>query len=772
LVQRALFVSLFSLWLDTTTSQRDLAVWQKAKDRISMVVTICLIIVVCILTSTGFGAAIRAEQTPYRVPRVNSDVRVDGVLDEGLWRQALAMELKYEVDPGENIPALVRTELLLCYDENNLYAGITCYDPDPSLVRARICDRDNIGGDDWVGINLDTFNDEQRSFLFLCNPFGIQSDDIESAEGGGTWDAIWISNGRVTDRGYVVEMAIPFSSLRFQRTAGDQIWGIDAIRSYPRDVDHRLGLIRRDRSNNCYWCQFDKLIGFAGATPGENIEIDPTVSGTYAQERGGDGRFEESSSELNPGVTARWGFTPNLTLNVTANPDFSQVEADAAELDINTQFAIYYPEKRPFFLEGSDFFSTRFDAVHTRTIADPNWGIKLTGKEGAHTIGFFSAQDDITNMLFPSSEGSDDTSLDRENLSTAVRYRRDIGRASTFGVLVTDRECDGYFNRLGGVDGSLRISKRDRIRFQALGSTTDYPDSISDAYGQPYDAFKGYATDIYYFHETRSLDWYMVHQRAHPDFRADLGFMTMVDYRYTEAGWGYTWQHDPGHWWHMLNVGSGYEYEDDFDGDLLHKCGIFWFNYAGPIQSYFNMNGAYGKERYDGVEFDAWGVWVDVSMTPSGDFSFYIGSEYGTRIDYDHTRRGMQFEVYPEIEYRLGKHLVLDIEHAYEHLDVDDGRLYTANVSQLKAVYQFNKRMFFRVITQYVHYDRQVDLYEDEDTNSVEQSVFNQLLFSYKLNPQTVFYLGYSDNFEGDQDVDVRQTDRAVFAKIGYAWVF
>jgi hypothetical protein len=698
---------------------------------------------------------------------------LDGVLNDEIWQHAAVMSLDYEINPGENIPALVKTEMLLCYDENHLYAGFRCYDPDPAQIRARICDRDHLSGDDWVGLNLDTFNDERRSFLFLCNPYGVQSDGIESQTGGGTWDAIWASNGRINDDGYVVEMAIPFSSLSFQRTDGDQIWGIDAIRSYPRDVDHRLGLIVRDPNNNCYWCQFDKLIGFDGATPGRNIEIDPTISGFFAQEREHEtsGSFVEGDKDINAGVTASWGFTPNLTLSGTINPDFSQVEADAAQLDINTQFALCYSEKRPFFLEGNEFYQTRVNAVHTRTIADPDWGIKLSGKEGPNAIGFFSAQDNITNIVFPSNQGSDDESLDQKSYSSALRYRRDIGKSTSLGLLITDRESDGYYNRLGSVDGNIRLSLRDRIRVQLLGSSTEYPSNVAEEYDQPADAFEGYGFDFHYSHDTRSWDWYVIHEQYEPEFRTDLGFKTMVDYRYTDIGWGHTWNRDPGHWWHMLNFGSCYEYEDDFDGNELHKRFAYWFNYAGPMHSYFDVSGGFGKKLYDGVEFDNNTVWVNGSLRPTGALHLWFGAGYGNKIDYEHTRQGTYVELNGEIVYHIGRHLKTELLHTFERMRVDVDRLYIANISQLKAMYQFNKRTFLRVITQLVHYDRNTDLYEDEDTNSVEQSIFNQILFSYKINPQTVFFLGYNDNFDGDQDIDLIQTNRTVFAKIGYAWV-
>jgi hypothetical protein len=718
-------------------------------------------------------ASPESGKTPHRVPRVNSQIHVDAILNEEVWQRALVMEVKYEVRPGENIPAPVRTEVLLAYSESHLYAAFRAYDPDASQIRARIADRDNLWSDDWVVLILDTFNDERRTYDFFCNPLGVQGDEIESPQGEEpAWDAIWDSAGRITREGYVVEMAIPFSSFRFQRTDGDQIWGFDAVRSYPRSVRHHLGLFPRDRNNNCYLCQAEKLIGFAGATPGRNIEIDPTLSGLVTQEREGvtEGPFEERDRHLDPGISASWGFTPNLTVNATINPDFSQVEADAAQLDINTQFALFYPEKRPFFLEASDYFDTRLSAVHTRTLADPEWGLKVTGREGANIIGLFVVRDEITNLLFPASQGSRSTSLQMNSTGAVARYRRDVGTSSSLGVLLTDRDGEDYYNRLAGFDGNIRVTPRDRLRFQVLGSRTRYPEEVSSDFDQPHDFFEGTAFDVYYSHDTRSLDWYGIYRQISPDFRADLGFMTQADFRYIDIGWGHTWNNDPDHWWNMLNFGSGYEYEDDFQGGILHRGVTFWFNYAGLIQSWIDVYGQAGRETFNGTEFDNSYLNVEGGIRPSGALYLQIETAFGNQIDYANTRQGRWISLEPYIECKLGRHLTLELDHIFERLDIDEGRLYTANISQLKLVYQFTKRAFLRTILQYVYYDYNVELYTFP-IDPEYKSFFSQTLFSYKINPQTVLFLGYSDNYFGDQDLSLRQTDRTFFAKIGYAWV-
>ncbi|MFH1502523.1 MAG: carbohydrate binding family 9 domain-containing protein [Candidatus Eisenbacteria bacterium] len=231
----------------------------------------CLVALLAASLTTPAGADDRRNNTPYRVPLVTTEVLVDGVLDEDAWERALVMGVNTEVRPGESVPALVETDMLMVYSETHFYVAFRAFDPDPSLIRARMCDRDRMWDDEWVVIGIDTYNDQRGGFEFACNPFGIQGDTANGIHGdGNAWDSIWDSAGRIFDWGYSVEMAIPFSTLRFQRTDGDQIWGVDAVRSYPRDVRHHIGLYAKDRDNNCYFCQMERLIGFEGAMPGRS----------------------------------------------------------------------------------------------------------------------------------------------------------------------------------------------------------------------------------------------------------------------------------------------------------------------------------------------------------------------------------------------------------------------------------------------------------------------------------------------------------------------
>jgi len=480
--------------------------------------------------------------------------------------------------------------------------------------------------------------------------------------------------------------------------------------------------------------------------------------------------MEKASQDADFGLNARWGFTPNMTLNFTANPDFSQVEADALELDVNQPFAIFYPEKRPFFTEGADFFATRINTVYTRMMRDPSWGVKITGKEGSNTVGAYVIRDELTNLLFPGSQSSDSTSLTKANTSSVFRYKRDIGNKYTLGLLATDREGDDYFNRLFGFDGDFRLTSRDRVTVQFLGSSTRYPGEVAEEFEQDFDSFSGHSTYLNYSHNTRSHDWYFSYQNYSEGFRADLGFLPRVDYKVYMAGWGHTWWGKPGSWWSMLNFGAGYDHYEDQQGDPLDRDASFWFNYSGALQSYVDIIGGRRKEAYNGMEFDQTYLRIYSSFRPTSNLAAGFNTLLGDRVDYANTRPGKRLRLSPIISVALGLHVRLTLNHSLERMTVDEGRLYTANISQLEAMYQFNTRAFFRSIFQYVDYSYDADLYIDEIDPEFRR-LFTQLLFSYKLNAQTVLFIGYSDNYYGSHQYGLTQSDRTLFVKLGYAWV-
>ena len=720
------------------------------------------------------------EKQKYAIERLAKPIVVDGVIDAAEWANAKAIELSFETFPGNNVEARVRTEALLGYDDKQLYVAIRAFDPNPRAIRAHLTDRDSAYQDDFAGIVVDTFNDERRAFEFFVNPLGVQMDltnnDLTGNEDD-SWDAIWHSAGKIHADRWEAELAIPFSQLRFKESGADvQTWGLDILRIYPREQRYRLGLHKQDRNRSCYVCQFSKLTGFRGITPGRNIEISPTVTTHRTDSRPEIGSpLATGSFDTEPGVTARWGVTPNLTLNAAVNPDFSQVEADSAQLDVNNTFALFFNEKRPFFLEGADFFETPLSVVYTRTIAEPDWGAKLTGKEGRHGGGAFFASDSRTNLLIPGSQGSALTTLSDKNLTGVLRYRFDLGKNANLGATFTTREGGDYANRVGGVDGYWRVTPKDTLTAQLLTSSTAYPDAIATRFGQS-SSMGGTALFARYRHSTRNWYWAGRFENVGEEFRADTGFMPQVGYRYGIAQLERAWWPKDGQktWWSRIFWGGDWDRRDELaSGEILEEEWESWVGIGGPRQSFLNVDVGTRERFYNGRQFPR-ETFINLfgEMTPHK--RIYLAAEMnrGDHIDFANTRPADRLRTWGRVRFRATRSLDLDFSHTYEQLDVDDsvtGRLYTANLSELRAVYQFNVRMFVRALIQYTDLKRNPSLY-DFDIDSRSKLLFPQLLFSYKVNPQTVLFVGYSSTREGDERIDVTETDRTLFVKVGYAW--
>lgn len=717
-----------------------------------------------------------AAPPPLTIPRIGTPIRLDGLLNEPAWQQAVALEVPYEIRPGDNTPAPVRTECLLAHDENSFYAAFRAYDDAPEQIRAHLTDRDQCFRDDFVGLMIDPFNDERRGFEFFVNPLGVQMDlaindlSTESTEDE-TWDAIWGSAGRITAEGYVVEMAIPFTALRFPRTDGPQTWGLIADRNYPRDDRHILFSVPLDRDRMGMLCQAGKVTGMAGIRPGRSLEFDPTFTAHRTDERPDlSGPMDAGKLRGDVGLSARWGVTPNLSFNTAVNPDFSQVEADAVQLDINTRYALSFAEKRPFFMEAADVFATGLTAVYSRAVVDPDWGVKLTGKEGAHAIGLFVARDAAPNLILPSNAGSFPWALGAEATTAVARYRHDFGRAVTIGGLMTAREGDGYHNRVGGIDGHVRFGPSDMLRFQALGTQTRYPSVIADTLDQPRRAFDGFGGVATFVHSTRRWTAWAEVEQKDPGFRADAGFIPRVDTRAAAAGLERIWQAEAGHWYTRVFLELNGSRVIDHTGRRTDQAVTLETYYEGPLQTSVEIDLSRLNELFRDHDYPMYYGSIHVETQPHKNLKLWYTQRGGDAIDYANARPGVIFATGPGIQLDIGRHLHLFADETYERFRVSGGELYRTNILDTRTVYQLNARAFLRAVVQYVTIDRVPERYTFPVLPH-EREVLTQLLASYKINPQTVFYLGCSDDHYGIAARKMTSVERTIFFKVGYAWL-
>lgn len=715
----------------------------------------------------------------FAVRRATSEIHVDGVLSEQAWQNASEIDLPYEWFPGDNVAPPVETVCLLAYDEHSLFIGVRAFDPSPHEIRAHLWDRDQVGdlvGDDHVMLTIDTFGDERRAFKFGVSAAGVQGDGINSEVGGGddwSWDGIWESQARITESGYVVEIAIPFSQLRFERTSGAREWGFIANRSYPRSVRHQISSMYKDRDISCDLCQANRITGFEGISAGPDLELTPALTSSRTDEvaRVPHGEMQSGDPDFEPALTVRWGVTSDVMFGAALNPDFSHVEADAAQLDVNTRFALLFPEERPFFLENADAFETPIAAVFTRTVVDPSFGAKLTGKLGANTIGIFAARDRVNNLTIPSNQESGFEQIDQEVTSGVVRYRRDVGSGSTLGALFTGREATDYHNRVYGVDGFLRLGARDTLTFQYLRSDTAYPDEVVESAKQEAGSFGGDGFVARYAHSGRDWLWKASFTSHDPDFRADYGFVPRVDIRGGDGELSRVFRGDDDHWFSQLLVGGWFEYREDHGGRPTDKSYGGFGQYQGPLQSEIGGFVAAGRTFFGGRDFDLLVAEAEAKVRPTSGLGLRLRAEFGEAVDFANVRPADVFEISPGIDFNLGAHFSAGVSHTRQRLSLKGAEIFTANLSDTRLQYTFNARTFLRAILQYRHTHRNQGLYV-RPVPETDEHLFSQFLFSYKLNARTVFFLGYSDNSSSLNDIDLVRTDRTFFLKLSYAWLF
>lgn len=710
------------------------------------------------------------------LPTTTDSITIDGIMNEAAWQQATQINVDIETHPGENISARVTTVAYLISDGEKIYIAFDARDPDPGQIRAYLQDRDSAWNDDFVGVVFDTYNDERRAFEFFANPLGVQMDltldDVNHNEDE-SWDAIWDAAGAISEHGYIVEMEIPLNQLRFPNSIGKQTWGIDLLRFYPRDKRYRFSNNGQDRERNCYLCNLASIDWLENIEAGRDLEVVPTLTSrkTDATDEPGVTPLQNGVTETEAGISIRWGITPDMTANVALNPDFSQVEADVAQLDVNNQFALFFPEKRPFFLEGADYFNTPISAVFTRTVADPDVGAKLTGKRGNHTYGVFAAQDSITNLIFPGSFGSDSTSLDAGNTAFVGRYSHSFGNASSVGALLTARSADNYYNHVGGFDLNWKITDNHYFKAQYLRTETEYPDDLALDFAQPLGGFSGQGTYARYNYDTRNWFAYLQHYHLDAGFRADAGFEPQVDVEQQEFGLGYKWHGTEDNWWTRIDLQGNWDITHDDSGRVLEREFESYLGVGGSMQSWFQFGYLTRDVLWDNQLFAETKLSLNAELQPRTGIALGVFMRYGGQIDYANSRLGDQLRMEPFLDWNLNRHLFLKLRATILALDTEQGeQIFDAAIYDLRLTWQFNRRSFLRMTTQYQNIERNVAEYVDA-VNAQTRNLGQQLLFSYKINPQTVFFWGYSNKYFEDDALDrLAETDRTLFMKIGYAW--
>lgn len=703
-----------------------------------------------------FSAVVKGEIGPTLKPvKTDSPPVIDGILDDPVWQQAPYVSGFITWHPGYNKKMEHDSQVYFVYDAENLYFAFRCYDQEPDKIKASVTNRDNIRADDWIGVNLDTFNDQQSLYAFYVNPLGIQEDSrFEGGTEDFSVDMVWYSHGRIDEQGFVVEIKIPFKSIRFSHRETVEMAVI-----FERKISRftEIGTYPAlDPAKGQNWLIQMQPIFFSGVKKVQLFEILPAV--TYSHNS-----VHEQGTLSSPGgagdmsLTAKYGITSDLILDGTYNPDFSQVEADAGQVDFNLRYALFFPETRPFFQEGLEKFNfggsylgdPLSEIVHTRTIVDPVLGFKLNGKFGGKNIlAAIYAMDDLP------AENVDDYAH-----FNIFRYKRALSEDSFLGGFYTGRERRSGYNRVFGIDGQVRINNPSIFSFHLIQALTNKNEESS--------RLDGHAVGLHYAYN--SSKWIM-----------EFGMQDIGKYFQTETGYIYRTgvSRFRSGIMRMLNLNSELIKRID---PMLHsffirdKFSSMWetaqavnVRFILPRSTTVLFGGNYSNEVFLGRRFDTSGLKFSFRSQLAKQLYLSIAYKYKSKIRYiedAYQGKGNDFSALVTYLPSDKLHLTLSAVYSDFYKEADSGKEYDYLILRSRNTFQMNKYLFFRAIVEY---------------NSFYKQMMTDLLASFTYIPGTVIHLGYgslyekTEWFEGQyrESPDFLQIKRGFFFKASYLWRF
>ncbi|MCB1041948.1 MAG: carbohydrate binding family 9 domain-containing protein [Acidobacteria bacterium] len=711
------------------------------------------------------------EVSPTKEP-----IQMDGIVNADEWADALVISEWYETNPGDNVPPKVKNIGYITYDDRYFYVGLIMHDPNPERIVAPVADRDQVPSyTDYAGIFLDTADEGRVSQMFLTNPRGVQYDAISGDSSGedSSPDFFWDVKAQITDQGWNAELRIPFSSLRYNG-GGDQTWRFMLYRNYPREFRYQMFSNRLPRDKSCFICNVVPINGLRDLPQGGHLVVAPYAFGSQSQSLNGQGDLETEDADGEPGLDLKWTPTPALALDLAVNPDFSQIESDTAQITTNERFALFFAEKRPFFLEGADLFSTPLRAVHTRTITDPNVGARATGKLGKTSYTVLGALDDGGgSVVIPGDQGSSLVDQDFRSQVWLTRLRRDVGKGFV-SFLASDRELEGGgFNRVIGPDFDWRPSQSDRVVGQVLYSQSETP--IAPDLHHTWDgrALNDWAGQLWYQHSNAVWDTFIQGEHVGPEFRAENGFIPQVGYSKHYFEVGRTWRYQDRFLYRLRSFFFS-EYTTDEDHAVLYRLFSYGAGMSGKKNSFFRFRYARDTVRLGEDLFDRDKFFFTAQANPGRVVGFLnLNGNIGDEIDYANGRPGRAVSVDVNATFQPTDHLNLDLTAARRWLDVDTGqgreRLFSASVARLRTNYNFTAKMFLRFIGQYTGSKRNPDLYTF-NVSDRSGAWTGSLLWAYKLNWQSVMFVGYGDAHGLDEQQDWQTQERSWFLKLSYAY--
>jgi len=691
---------------------------------------------------------------PIRVPRAATPPVIDGKLDDPVWATALKLTDFKTFKPDFGKEPSQKTEGYILYDDENIYFGFRAYDTDPAKIKAAISKRDAIDSDDYCGIFMDTSNTSQSAYAFMVNPFGIQADGILNQAGNmdEKFDMVWYSKGQIDDKGYTAEVRVPLQSIRFP---GKKEIIMTAF--FFRQI------VRTSESVSCpaFYPDHGAVLSqgqpviFSDLRYKRVIEFLPAATYTlhYTADQGLLKR-DENKTEFS--LTAKVGLTSDLTLDGTINPDFSQIESDAGQIDFNRRYALYYTEKRPFFLEGNEIFafaaasedSYYQAAVYTRTIVDPTFGLKLNGKLGTtNTIAAIYSQDDFT-----------ENAGDPHPKFSIVRFKHALNGDGFLGAFYTARDQSDAYNRVAGADGRVRLSSVATAEFHLFGSSSRPLDGQAST--------QGYAGAGMYSYSTRSLNLQFIYEDISKDFQVDTGFLQRTGFRSLTDFVDYIFYPKSSFFQTIETFYWGTQlYDTTFS--MLETMNVFALRFGLPRSSQFRLDALLGNEVFEGRRFNrtAWRLQAHTQITKQAYIQGYFRRGGMVFYDPDAPYQGYGDDAQLTFDYQPTQQLDLTLNLAYTDFfrKSDGSEVYSYAIVRGRTTYQINKYLFLRAIVEYNDFRKRLTL----DT-----------LISFTYIPGTVVFFGYGSAFDqldwnGTEYVAGNrylETQRGFFFKVSYLW--
>ncbi|HJS91790.1 MAG TPA: hypothetical protein VJ738_17615 [Steroidobacteraceae bacterium] len=727
-------------------------------------------------------AAAREAVTPI-IPNLAPWLGKDEKPDRTAWEHAAHFSIAYEIDPGHNIPAPAATRVDAGYTADALWLRFRARDPHPADIRFRYREHDDISSnaDDFVGVFLSPFDDDQWAYELFCTSGGTEYDAFRQQNNEyHSWDAVWSCSASRTADGYQVIMRIPFASIKFPHGPAAQHWALIFFRNWPRNVRYQLFSRRLNYDSSCTLCS---MLPVRTATPikatAADLQLIPAVTVIRTDEKGAAGGLQPGSPALKASLDARWVLRPDLEWSATVNPNFSEVAPDVLQLSANRQFALFYQENRPFFEQGTQVFNTpslRFSSdnfipsgtlVDTLAISDPRFATKLVGQTGPNVIGALATEDTATNILLPGPQSSTTQSFDFSTRDELLRYRRDVG-ASAFGLYASDREGSGYHSALYAADGDWQIDPSDTVTALVGSSSTNYPNAVASAFGISPGPVKGLLWSADYARTRHNYNFDVNLSHVAQGFRADLGYLPQVGYDQGAFLGEYDFYAPSANWWQSGGFGTISNWTRATGGgpDLDRKIKLYAFVHA-DYQAHIVLYATRDEQYYQGKTFALNQYEMDASTQPTGWLYAEVDAVGGDGVDYVGIRKGGLLSITSTVYFQPGKHLKIDLVDDYERLDLAGSRLFSANVYDVRVAWYFTPHLFADIIGQGQDLRNNTMLYPSS-TPARTGSLATQWLIGYQVNPWTVFYAGSSEGYRETSDSQLVPQQRTYFLKGSY----